>query len=251
MVGAYCIRPTEWPRRGQKVARLVAFCRSRPLAGTFGGAYAIRPYPDGRKTRLVSVFLLSRKYKTRRVSVLLLSRKYKTRRVLVLLLSRKCKTRRVSVLLLSRKYKTRLLSRFHRRGVSHTPHQMAPQGAKSRVLGCLLQLSFPCGNVWRAYSIRPYPDGRKTHHVSKLHLRWKCKTRRVSVFHLRWRCKTRRVSVFHLRWKCKTRRVSMFHLRWKCKTRRVSVFHLRWRCKTCRVSVFHLRWTLTIDLYFD
>ena len=237
MVGAYCIRPTEWPRRGQKVARLVAFCRSRPLAGTFGGAYAIRPYPDGRKTRLVSVFLLSRKYKTRRVSVLLLSRKYKTR----------------------------LLSRFHRRGVSHTPHQMAPQGAKSRVLGCLLQLSFPCGNVWRAYSIRPYPDGRKTHHVSKLHLRWKCKTHHVSGFHLRWKCKTHHVSVFHLRWKCKTHHVSVFHLRWKCKTRRVSVFHLRWKCKThhvsgfhlrwkCktrRVSGFHLRWTLTIYSHFD
>ena len=140
MVGAYCIRPTEWPRRGQKVARLVAFCRSRPLAGTFGGAYAIRPYPDGRKTRLVSVFLLSRKYKTRRVSVLLLSRKYKTRRVLVLLLSRKCKTRlvsvlllgrkcktcHVSVLLLSRKYKTHHVLRSHGRGVLHTPYRMAP-----------------------------------------------------------------------------------------------------------------------------
>ena len=63
MVGGTQIRPIEWPRRGQRVVRLVAFCRSRPLAGTFGGAYlrtiyldsqkrgayAIRPYPGTQK----------------------------------------------------------------------------------------------------------------------------------------------------------------------------------------------------------
>ena len=52
-VGAYCIRPTNVPFMGrmiQMIDRRYAFLSP---AGPFCGAYAIRPYPDGRKMIVV------------------------------------------------------------------------------------------------------------------------------------------------------------------------------------------------------
>ena len=54
-VGAYCIRPTGDPFMGRRIRMIdhrYAFLSS---AGPFGGAYAIRPYPDGRKMITVGV----------------------------------------------------------------------------------------------------------------------------------------------------------------------------------------------------
>ena len=67
-VGAYCIRPFKWPRRGQiRRRRLTFIClkngfqwrrisdrRYCSLPGTWG-AYAIRPYTDVRRRRLTFV----------------------------------------------------------------------------------------------------------------------------------------------------------------------------------------------------
>ena len=43
MVGGTQIRPAEWPRRGQKVARLVAFCISVPLRERLVGRMQYAP----------------------------------------------------------------------------------------------------------------------------------------------------------------------------------------------------------------
>ena len=48
-VGAYCIRPTGDPFMGRMVQMIDRRCAFLSPAGPFGGAYAIRPYPDGRK----------------------------------------------------------------------------------------------------------------------------------------------------------------------------------------------------------
>ena len=63
-VGAYCIRPTEWPRRGQECASTIDHLDHSPHKWVAGKAYAIRPYTGTRKraavrayTRLESPFL--------------------------------------------------------------------------------------------------------------------------------------------------------------------------------------------------
>ena len=43
-VGAYCIRPTKWPRRGQECASTIDHLDHSPHKWDAGGAYAIRPY---------------------------------------------------------------------------------------------------------------------------------------------------------------------------------------------------------------
>ena len=48
-VGAYCIRPTGDPFMGQMIQMIDHRCAFLSPAGPFCGAYAIRPYPDGRK----------------------------------------------------------------------------------------------------------------------------------------------------------------------------------------------------------
>ena len=48
-VGAYCIRPTGDPFMGRMIQMIDLRCAFLSPAGPFGGAYAIRPYPDGRK----------------------------------------------------------------------------------------------------------------------------------------------------------------------------------------------------------
>ena len=48
-VGAYCIRPTNDPFMGRMIRMIDRRCAFLSPAGPFGGAYAIRPYPDGRK----------------------------------------------------------------------------------------------------------------------------------------------------------------------------------------------------------
>ena len=48
-VGAYCIRPTNVPFMGRMIQTIDHRCAFLSPAGPFGGAYAIRPYPDGRK----------------------------------------------------------------------------------------------------------------------------------------------------------------------------------------------------------
>ena len=48
-VGAYCIRPTNDPFMGRMIQMIDRRCAFLSPAGPFGGAYAIRPYPDGRK----------------------------------------------------------------------------------------------------------------------------------------------------------------------------------------------------------
>ena len=48
-VGAYCIRPTNAPFMGRMVQMIDRRCAFLSPAGPFDGAYAIRPYPDGRK----------------------------------------------------------------------------------------------------------------------------------------------------------------------------------------------------------
>ena len=48
-VGAYCIRPTNVPFMGRMIRMIDHQCAFLSPAGPFGGAYAIRPYPDGRK----------------------------------------------------------------------------------------------------------------------------------------------------------------------------------------------------------
>ena len=48
-VGAYCIRPTNVPFMGRMVQMIDRRCAFLSPVGPFGGAYAIRPYPDGRK----------------------------------------------------------------------------------------------------------------------------------------------------------------------------------------------------------
>ena len=48
-VGAYCIRPTNDPFMGRMIRTNDRRCAFMSPAGPFGGAYAIRPYPDGRK----------------------------------------------------------------------------------------------------------------------------------------------------------------------------------------------------------
>ncbi len=48
-VGAYCIRPTNVPFMGRMIQTIDHRCTFLSPAGPFCGAYAIRPYPDGRK----------------------------------------------------------------------------------------------------------------------------------------------------------------------------------------------------------
>ena len=48
-VGAYCIRPTGDPFMGRMIQMIDHRCAFLSPAGPFCGAYAIRPYPDGRK----------------------------------------------------------------------------------------------------------------------------------------------------------------------------------------------------------
>ena len=48
-VGAYCIRPTGDPFMGKMIQMIDHRCAFLSPAGPFCGAYAIRPYPDGRK----------------------------------------------------------------------------------------------------------------------------------------------------------------------------------------------------------
>ena len=48
-VGAYCIRSTNVPFMGRMVQMIDCRCAFLSPAGPFCGAYAIRPYPDGRK----------------------------------------------------------------------------------------------------------------------------------------------------------------------------------------------------------
>jgi len=54
-VGAYCIRPTGVPFMGRMIRMIDHRCVFLSPAGPFGGAYAIRPYPDGRKMIAVGV----------------------------------------------------------------------------------------------------------------------------------------------------------------------------------------------------
>ena len=54
-VGAYCIRPTGDPFMGRMIRMIDCRCAFLSPAGPFGGAYAIRPYPDGRKMIAVGV----------------------------------------------------------------------------------------------------------------------------------------------------------------------------------------------------
>ena len=54
-VGAYCIRPTGDPFMGQMIQMIDRRCALLSPAGPFCGAYAIRPYPDGRKMIAVGV----------------------------------------------------------------------------------------------------------------------------------------------------------------------------------------------------
>ena len=54
-VGAYCIRPTNDPFMGRMIQMIDHRCAFLSPAGPFGGAYAIRPYPDGRKMIAVGV----------------------------------------------------------------------------------------------------------------------------------------------------------------------------------------------------
>ena len=48
-VGAYCIRPINDPFMGRMIQMIDLRCAFLSPAGPFGGAYAIRPYRDGRK----------------------------------------------------------------------------------------------------------------------------------------------------------------------------------------------------------
>ena len=48
-VGAYYIRPTNDPFMERMIRMIDCRCAFLSPAGSFGGAYAIRPYPDGRK----------------------------------------------------------------------------------------------------------------------------------------------------------------------------------------------------------
>ena len=48
-VGAYGIRPTNVPFMGRMIQTIDRRCAFLSPAGPFCGAYAIRPYPDGRK----------------------------------------------------------------------------------------------------------------------------------------------------------------------------------------------------------
>jgi len=54
-VGAYCIRPTNDPFMGRMIRMIDRRYAFLSPAGPFGGAYAIRPYPDGRKMIAVGV----------------------------------------------------------------------------------------------------------------------------------------------------------------------------------------------------
>ena len=54
-VGAYCIRPTGDPFMGKMIQMIDHRCAFLSPAGPFCGAYAIRPYPDGRKMIVVGV----------------------------------------------------------------------------------------------------------------------------------------------------------------------------------------------------
>ena len=54
-VGAYCIRPTNAPFMGRMIQMIDRRCAFLSSAGPFCGAYAIRPYPDGRKMIAVGV----------------------------------------------------------------------------------------------------------------------------------------------------------------------------------------------------
>ena len=54
-VGAYCIRPTGDPFMGRMIQMIDHRYAFLSPAGPFGGAYAIRPYPDGRKMIAVGV----------------------------------------------------------------------------------------------------------------------------------------------------------------------------------------------------
>ena len=49
MVGAYCIRPTQWPRRGQECASVIDHLDHSPHKWDVCRAYAIRPYTGIRK----------------------------------------------------------------------------------------------------------------------------------------------------------------------------------------------------------
>ena len=53
-VGAYGIRPTEWPRRGQECVSAIDHSDHSPHKWVAGRAYAIRPYTGTRKRGAVS-----------------------------------------------------------------------------------------------------------------------------------------------------------------------------------------------------
>ena len=54
-VGRKSIRPTGDPFMGRMIQMIDLRCAFLSPAGPFGGAYAIRPYPDGRKMIAVGV----------------------------------------------------------------------------------------------------------------------------------------------------------------------------------------------------
>ena len=54
-VGRKSIRPTNDPFMGRMIQMIDLRCAFLSPAGPFGGAYAIRPYPDGRKMIAVGV----------------------------------------------------------------------------------------------------------------------------------------------------------------------------------------------------
>ena len=55
-VGAYGIRPTKWPRRGQECASVIDHLDHSPHKWVAGRAYAIRPYTGTRKRTAVYAY---------------------------------------------------------------------------------------------------------------------------------------------------------------------------------------------------
>ena len=104
-VGAYCIRPTEWPRRGQECASTIDHLDHSPHKWVVCGAYSIRPYTGIRKR---TTFSTSHSIASPKGSLFFQ---------------------------VTRQNIPRPRSFFgrHGRGVWHTPHKMAPQGTRMRI----------------------------------------------------------------------------------------------------------------------
>ena len=132
-VGAYCIRPTNDPFMGRMIRMIDCRCAFLSPAGPLGGAYAIRPYPDGRKMIAAGVCYAA------------LPEKWTAFRGCYGVGGGKCGA----------------FSCPHVGRKSIRPTNVPFMGRKIQMIDRRCAFLSPAGPFCGAYAIRPYPDGRK------------------------------------------------------------------------------------------